>query len=827
MRPLVLLALALSGCAALALEIAWTRWLGLHLGNFMTATSTVAAVYMLGLGVGSVLSGRLAGRLSPGAALRGYAIAEAVIAGCALLSPFVLGPGAAPVASLSRVVESPVLRALLCGLVLLPPTIAMGATLPLLVRALGSSDRGLVGRLYAVNTLGAAAGPVLAVHALSPGVGWTASVHGAGLLGLAAAGLGWMASVRAVRPDVAADPVDDGALVEGEPGLPGWLAFGSGFVALLLQICFTRLLILTVTGSSVYGLATILSSTLLGIAMGGVWFAVRPPADPAACLRQFGLAQLVVWLAALFTAFADRMPGALAPVWAGERSFAFRASLDYAVAFGLAGPAAVASGYALPSLVGASGSRSAGAVGRLFALNTLGAVLGAWLAGWVLLPFMGLHGSCMTAALLAGVFGSVALAVTSGRRWGWVAVVVAVPVFLVPEPGRIVMNLGAWNRPEIAGAASVMAAARGAIVFQRDSFSGRIAVWRETATGLLSFLVNGKADGSTGRSDMVTQAGSVHIAALSHPAPARCLVIGLGTGVSAGSLTLHPAVRSVDVVEIEPAQADVARIFAEANGGVLAHPKIRLVLDDARRHVAASSSSWDLIASEPSNLFVSGMVNLYTVEFYRSVKARLAPGGVFLQWVHYYQMDGPAIRGALATFLSVFPAASWWANEFGDGFLVAREGDPALDLDGWTRRIAAAPVAADLRRIGFDRPLDLVGLCVWGSEDLARIAAGGRVCTDDDPWLERASARVRWRPDSGLAEYAGMVMSGDLHPLPLVRESAGSRERLGRIFLERRSVARAAAEFRRALALAPGSAGARAGLRDTAAVTADLRSRFR
>ncbi len=827
----VTVALALSGCAALLLEIAWTRWLGLHLGNFMTATSTVVAVYMLGLGIGSAVSGRVASTLGRVAALRGYALAEAVVAVCAALSPAVLGPGSVPAGWIAQAGESAATRAVLCAVVLLPPTIAMGATLPLLVRALGAGP-GLTGRLYAVNTLGAAVGPLVGVHVFAPGLGWSGAVAGAAALGGLAAALGWLTARRLeAQPAPAVHDVPGVSAVPGAAQMwPMALGCGSGFLALLLQVCFARLLILTVTGSSVYGLAAILSATLLGIGLGGTLAGWRPPADRRSALAGLTVAAGVVWVASLLTALGDRVPTMLAPIWVGGHGFGFRAALDLVVAFALAGPAAVAFGYALPAIVEAGGDRSPAAVGRIFALNTLGAVVGSLAAGWVLLPSLGLHTTCMAAAALAATGGLLALWLRDAGlpgRWWWTAAAVFVPL-AVPEAGRMEMNLGLWNRPELAGFASREAAARGFIVYQRDSFTGRIAVWREAGgEGILSFLVNGKADGSTGRSDMVTQAGSAHLAALSHPSPRRTLVIGLGSGVSAGSLALHPEVESVDVVEIEPAQRDVARLFREANGDVLANPKVRIHFDDARRFVAVSPDRWDLIASEPSNLFLSGMVNLYTEEFYRSVRGKLNPGGVFLQWVHYYQMDSTAVRGAVATFLAVFPNATWWANEYGDGFLVGHDGDPAVDVSGWARRLAVPAVAADLRRIGFDRPLDLLGLCVWGPEDLRTFSVGGRICTDDDPWLERASARMRWRRDAAVSAYAGMVLVGDVLPLRVTGETGALRERLGRIFLDRRSLARAVAEFRRALFLNPRSTVASAGLREAQAAAAVLRQRFR
>jgi spermidine synthase len=824
----ILLIYATTGMCSLVYQMLWIRWLGLALGNFATATAAVVAIFMAGLALGNLAFGRVAARIKPAEGLKLYATMEGTLAGLAALSPLLLSSWS-PVARMMTAFSTGLPSILAaCGLLLLPPTVLMGGTMPVLVRAFSAGSPPSLGRLYAVNTLGGMLGPLLAAFLLMP-------VLGLSLTMWAACVVNAVAAYAAYRLFLSRPAGEDGneTVSAVEPPDPGGsypplfaytLAGASGFLALGMEIVLTRQVILTVTGGSVYGLALVLSAYLGGMTL-GAWLVRRyPPRGPGAALRAFAVAQALVWVFVLTTPFWDRIPALMVPFWLARMPFEIRMLADFALVFGLLVLGAAALGYALPALAGLLGG-GAGQIGALFGANTLGSMAGAVLGGFVLLPALGLHLTLMAlgslAILLALVAGGTSVRM-AGRPARILIPAVAAP-FLValtlacPEPDRINMSLGLYNRPELFPSGMHTASPnprsrRGNITFQQDGPTGRIAVWESDPPQLMSFLVNGKPDGSNGISDLYTQIGSVHFAALSHPAPRRALVIGLGTGISAGSLAKHREVGEIRILEIEPAMLRVARLFREHNGDVLDDPKVRVSLDDARHFLGTDDSKWDLVFSEPSNLFVSGMVNLYTVEFYRAVRNRLAPGGVFLQWIHYYQMHPADVQGALKTFQLVFPDTTYWINPFGDSFALGSDGRQAIDVADWLRRASRPEIAADLKRIGLVKPLDILGFFLWGPGDLARYAGKAAACTDDFPFLEFTAPRTRWSKSDSLDVRLAMQAWGPLEPMPLSRETASLRVKLGDLFRARHSIERSRAEYRRALELEPGSRTARRGL---------------
>jgi len=328
----------------------------------------------------------------------------------------------------------------------------------------------------------------------------------------------------------------------------------------------------------------------------------------------------------------------------------------------------------------------------------------------------------------------------------------------------------------------------------------------------LSFIVNGKPDGSSAGEDLWTEVGSVELAALAHPRPRTALIIGLGTGISAGAMLLHPGIEEVHVVEIEPLQLEVARRFAPYNRNALDHRKMRMHLDDARHFLLTDRRKYDLIIGEPSNLWISGMVNLYTVEALSLARRRLAPGGIMLQWLHYYQIGEADLLGALATFQAVFPNTTFWMHEAGDCFMVGTETPLAIDLADWQRRVRDPVVAADLSRSGLADPLALLAFYRLGPADVARDTRGATLCRDDFPFLEFTTPRVGWSALTTINRRLFLRELAVSDPLPLVRESAADRVRLGKAFLAAADLARARLEFSRALVLNPGSGEARRGL---------------
>ena len=900
MRAAILACFAASGMCALVYQLVWTRWLGLIVGNFATATASVITAFMAGLALGNWLIGRRCSRLSPARAVRLYAVLEAGLAVLAALSPVLLSSSSPFYPLLAGVSAGAVGRALICLVVLLPPTILMGGTLPALVQAMTAAAPAALGPLYALNTVGGATGPLLAAFIMMPLLGLRATLWATAVLNAAVAATAFFISRRMLAAESTSGvstevetpraPVTRNAPATGGDESPAWvpyvLAGVSGFLSLGFEIALTRNFVLTVTGGSVYGFAMILSAYLVGLALGAVLVKRYPPANLFQALARFAVAQAVVWAFALTTPFWDVLPPLLVRLWWQPLPFGVLMAADYAIVLALVLVAATAFGFSLPVLAGALPQASSAGIGRLFAANTVGAMLGSALTGFLLLLELGLSNTLLALGSLSLLAAAGAWVATRVRRgiapavWaalpfllagaGWLlgeaadpilvlgllgavpAVVIAavsvraapaersallglapVPLllllpFILPQPDVAIMNSGMYNRPqgfkpgggESQGSTPVEAAHRlGKIIYEKDSLTARIAV-RAISPMEMSFIVNGKPDGSTSLVDMYTQIFMAHLPALTHPAPSRVLVIGLGTGTTTGCLALHPAVKEIHVAEIEPAQIEVARIFGRHNYNGIDNPKVRIHLDDARHYLLCDGTKYDVIVSEPSNLWVSGMVNLFTREFYRSAKAHLNPGGVFFQWIHYYRVAPEDVQGMLATFTSVFPEATFWVHQFGDAFLMGRDGGISVDIPAWEKRLATAELTADLRRIQMIPPIQILGFLLWGPKDVARFCAGARLCTDDFPYFEFTSPRVRYSPQMVAEMRVQMQFRGPLEPIPLAKETSALRVKLADMSLDRGSLARAAAEYRRAVALDPGQARAR---RQLASIESSMR----
>lgn len=815
----VLALFTVSGMCALVYQLVWTRWLGLLLGNFATATATVVAVFMAGLAIGNAMSGRFIRGKSPRESLRIYSLLEAGLSLLAAVSPLVLASSSPLYPVISSMSPTPFLRAMVCAVLLLPPTILMGATLPTLVQALSAAAPRALGPLYALNTLGGAIGPLLAAFILMPALGMRLTIWAVTTLNIAVA----IAAFRLARSAPAIADIPRPAPEPQTPGgpqpWPSWtpyaFAAASGFVALAFEIALTRLFVLTITGGSVYGFAIILSAFLFGLALGAALLRRWPPRDARSALMAFAIAQAVAWIFALTTPFWDILPPLLVHVWWKPMPFYLLTAFNFLVVLILLLVLTISSGYALPALASALPGASSATIGKLFAANTIGAVFGSLGTGFLLLPLWGLANTLLFIGGMAMVSAIVAATLAMPRqRLAILAVapfLLALP-FALPKPDKSILNAGMYNRPQgfrpdaPQGAPSAVEAARrlGRIIYEKDSLTARIAV-RAVSPMEMSFIVNGKPDGSTNRVDMYTQIFMGHIPAITHPNPKRALVIGLGTGTTTGSMTLHPGIGEIHVAEIEPAQIDVAEIFRQHNYNAIRNKRVTIHLDDARHFLATDKTRYDLIVSEPSNLFVSGMVNLFTAEFYQSIREHLNPGGVFFQWIHYYRVAPDDLPGMVATVQTAFPEVMLWLHEYGDAFLLARADNLAIDIKDWNKRLNSPAISEDLARVGVAPPMEILSFLLWGPRDSALYSRGAKICTDDNPYYEFTTPRVRYDPAVVASLRMKLQLFGPIQPLPLRQESPAMRTAIAEMNLNRGNLLRSLVEYQRAWSLDPGS----------------------
>ncbi len=735
------LVFALSGAAALIAETVWARWLARVLGSDAAGAGLVVSVFLLGLGLGALLFARAAA--SAASPVKLYVRIEVLVAAWAALTPFVLAE-LAPVESLGA-------RAAIAVLLLLPPTLGMGATVPVMARLAVRSRAEATSEtsaFYGANTLGAAAGALLAPFVVMPLFGLPGALWTAAGLGLCAAFL-----ARHLLADAPADRVSS-AEPTGRRFDPLLVAAAlSGCAALALEIALLRLLV-TVTGASVYAFGIVLCVFLLGIGLGSRQLTTRrtrtglPESALEERARRARYALFLSMVAApllivggllalrlqlgepdLFVSLANRghQGASIWRAWLADALFAGLSLLPPAIAFGIA----------LPACAGLVAARHPDAererwIARTYTWNTAGALVGSLGAAFVLIPAFGPRGAIAAAVLLP--FGAAWIADRARPAllfFGALATLAVASRSLLPAdpreaPPPLVLAHDAHTTASVHEA--------------RSSFGERIVAIR----------VNGKAEASTAAVDRRLQYLLGHVPGLLHGDVRRALVIGLGSGMTAGSLLDLPAIESVEVAEISPAVARAARAFAEWNGALLDDPRVRLTIADGRHRLATSDERWDLVTSDPVHPWTRGSSDLYTLEHFGSMAAHLADGGVASQWLPLYELSTEDVRTVAATWCAAFEHVSAWVTAY-DLVLIGARAPPAR-ADRYLDEPLPPKIAAHLAPLGIRVPLEIAALAVADDARLRAFAAGTEPMRDARPVIEFRA------PRSALAGYCVEVL---------------------------------------------------------------------
>jgi len=832
-RVLVPACFFFSGAAGLALEVVWSKYLSLLLGNSVHGVATVVAAFLGGLGIGAALAGRRAsGVRNP---LAGYAILEAVVGLLALVSPFAYQLGRPLFAGLYEALggTGPLfhgVRFVLLFATLLVPTIAMGATLPLIVedasRRRPREASASVARLYAINTGGAVAGTVLAGFLAIPEFGLARTAIAAGLIDLVIAAV--LVAARIPAPAPAREKKDGGTAAASAAAAPApapvksapfaaWLlpAFAlSGLAAILYQVAWTRLLTVPFGGIT-YAFSAILAIYLLGLALGaaGAQRALKRAPAPVVLfgILQAGLAGSVAGgLHALQrlphwqTAAIAASQGSVTKLLAAEAIITAILLLPPTLLLGALFPVAVA----VRRGAGAEASRATGAV---YSANTVGSIAGSLLTAYILIPRFGAPVAILGAAALNALLGVVALLggepAARARRLGAGIVVAAAAAYAfwgMPSWSEERMSIGLirllrsyWYGGEALTHKVIDAVGQradlGKILFYREGPVASVAVIE--TQGQRTLLINGKADATTGAgSDMRTQILVGHLPLLVTPKAADVFVIGFGSGVTTGATLTHD-VRQVRTVELEPAVVEAAPLFRESAGDPLHDPRHRMLVEDASLVLRSERREYDVIVSEPSNFWIAGMGNLFSDDFYRVAATRLRPGGVLCQWVQCYQISPEAIRAVIRTLARTFPRGQiFYIDTAADLIILAspRE-DVPLDLAAWTEAFRRPSVAADLARVGVEKPADLLRYYRGRLDRVAAEAGPGPVNTDDNGWLEhrapfdlltaQSAEQILGWDDKAVADLARSLGAGGsaaaAAAVPLLDEAAARAEAAG------------------------------------------------
>jgi spermidine synthase/MFS family permease len=740
----------LSGVAALVYQVVWLRQLVLVVGSTASAVSTVVAVFLAGLGIGAWAFGRLADRSrSP---LRLYAYLELGVAVYALLLPgLILATTPTYVALARELAGHPALLTLLrvsLGLVLLPPTVLMGGSLPALVRAVGTDLERLGGRLgalYAANLAGGVIGSLASGFVLIRELGVEGTTRSAVLLNLVVAALALRLAIDAPAAVPSAPPgAPTGAWRLTDSQRPiAWVAvFLSGFLSLSYEMLWTRALVFSFS-STVYAFALILATFLTGLALGSELFVVleRRRAPPLAAL---GATQALAGICALcLTPLAARSDQliALATDRLGMSGWAFLAGSGFAAGAIILLPATLM-GVALPlgmRLLVDDVLRSGRRVGLAYLVNTVGSVLGSLLTGFVLIPVLSLKG-----ALLATAAVQIALAAACLARGdlpaGWRQPVAASVALALLPSGALALWLlrgpnpfDSWLAPGSGPAPSIVA--------HQDGVGASVTVV-DYPDGRRSLRIDGfeaaanSPGGETGYMPMMA-----HLPLLLHPDPRQVLVVCFGTGSTAGAVLAHDQAR-VDVVDINPGVFAYAELFAAANFGVARSPRARLLLDDGRNYLLTGQQRYDVITSEPMPPEFAGVVNLYAREYYELARAHLRPGGLLVQWLPFHLVTLQETVDILKTVQSVFPQTTLWLHS-STGIIVAGLDPIEIDGAGVEQALSREPLRSRLERLGVRDLLDLADLHALGPASIRAATRNAGIITDDRPSLEFHEPRHR------------------------------------------------------------------------------------
>ncbi|MBI4390252.1 MAG: fused MFS/spermidine synthase [candidate division NC10 bacterium] len=823
-----------SGATGLVYEVVWTRMLGLIFGNTVHAVTAVLAAFFAGLALGSVLFGRVSDRWRRPLAL--YAWLEAGIGLTCLAIPLLFAAVerlALPFYQGTR--DQPLLYSLLLFFlvfaVLLVPTTLMGGSLPALsrhfIRHLGDLGSRL-GSLYAVNTFGAVLGAAGAGFLLLPVLGVARTIAAAATLNIGIGALTWTFDRHLRRLDREEPPPAFPAVPEvsaplvGTQALVAVAAFTvSGAVSMVYEIAWTRVLALVV-GSSVYAFSTMLTTFLVGLAAGSLAFSRWARRRPIT-LATLGVLELGIGAAALaLLPIFEVLPSLVLGIFRAF-SLSFEALLvaQFVVSLLVMLPPTLLLGATFPCVVALCTPRleALGAtVGRIYALNTLGAIAGSFVTGFFLVQALGTQQTLLLAIAINLGLGAllVALGVHRGpARLAAGAAAAALVLLAVLQP--------AWDRRVMASGVAVYAprllaalprasfrevvASRNRLLYFKEGLAATISVHEN---GRQRFLrTNGKTDASTG-SDMHTQLMLGHLPLLVHPDPKRVLVIGLGSGVTVGAVAQHP-VETVEVAEIEPAVLEAAAFFARENRRVLQDPRVRLVVADGRNYVRTAPRPYDVVISEPSDPWISGIANLFSVEFYETVRERLTPDGIICQWIPAYYLSPWDLRMVVRTLLRVFPSATMWQTNRGDLLFLGQVRPAALDAARLTARVqGSGTIREDFTRLGFEDPLTVLGDFLLGSEDLRRYAGEGPLNTDDLPLLEFSAPRSLFRQTEAMNErlvrsFRTQEFPALSHLPPGALQSPAFRVGIGRLFLAKDRTDEALQQFEAALRRDPRS----------------------
>lgn len=807
---------ALSGAAGLIYEVVWFQFLRFTVGANAQTLAVLLACFMGGLFIGSAFAARL---VSPRRdAFVVYAWLEIGIAVCGALLPLALGAIRElyfSIAETGRMAMA--LRLGISVTLLLPPTILMGATFPVLTRVIhpGAVQGRRIGLLYAANIVGAVAGALGAAFVLVPALTYSGANWLAVALNVFVAAIAWTLAGRS-REQTNDEPTkvaanqssDDLVGAETIPGLKDgstsvYLAYAlSGCAALAFEVLWSRLLGVAF-GATVYAFASVLGVFLFGLAVGSAWASrmVHRMRDARRALAAVqilviaavsGTALLAPWASIILGGVERRMGGSGVVIACMNLIRTALIVMPGSILFGMAFPIALRA-------LGQRFSDSAAVVGRLYAFNTVGAVVGSLATGFVLFPQFGSQTATAQLVLLPLAATCVLWLPSQLRIAPWIIALVAVGLtFFTPLPSRCAQvahnyiygpealpnSLFIFGIPLLIGVfvilikhvrfgwAYSLAIAGAMLAFSTQTPAkfyvfgwqyGRQGLMREFsdivyfdegvmapvavfygASADLQVSINSRICASSSKGDMQLERMIGHVPVLLSRDPSDCVVVGLGAGVTSGAVASHPNVKRVWIAELEPKVVNAAAHMAAFNQDVVHDPKVTMVFDDGRHFIASSNRKFGVITSDPIHPRVAGAAALFTADYFALCRDHLIDGGVFAQWIGLYELTDEGLRSIVAAFAEAFPDGTLWMTAT-DALLVGSPGPLTIDVEHLRDQLSSSdPVRDSLAFINVRDAEDIIKSMLCTCDSLGGYLAGAPINRDANLYLQ-FSAGLNWQ----------------------------------------------------------------------------------
>ncbi len=776
----------LSGVSALIHEIVWARYLGLVFGGSHLAVTCVLFVFMGGLAAGSYLIGKRVDSRQNLLRLFGYleigiGASALLFAGLIKIYPSIYIPIAQAAPDSTVFITS--IRILFALLAMIIPTTLMGGTLPVLTSFTSRlmKDTGVrLSFLYGFNTFGAVCGAAATGFVMLRTFSMSTTLVIAVAINLAV-GISAILIQKTIKSETESEVSSQDE--SGSDGVPAtaenhylsrlvlWGIGVSGFCAMSYEVLWNRILSVAV-GASAYGFTILLMAFLSGIAAGstsyGLYCSVSTklrkgiPSPVATSARSFGVIQVLIGLTALYTTTHFRyLPKYVAflheffrGLLQGADQFQVLQLANFTLAFYMMFIPAFFMGVAFP-MAGAIHSRYSGfvgkSVGETLSFNTIGAILGAGVSGFVLIYLFGIQRSLQMIILLNTVYGLVLIAAVQwGKRISMLVSCAALAALMVP-----VFSPSSWelwnpklyaiyqsNKPESYGTDEEISEMMDNMDVRYYYEGTQTIVSAVQSVDILFFITNGRVEASNAHQDMQCQYVLGHLPMLMHHNPRSVFVLGTGSGMTLGAVSVHPTVEKITLAEIEPGVLGVAKTFGIDNHYILSRPdpRLKIVFNDGRNHLLTTKDKYDVITADPVHPWFSGSGYLYSSEYFRLASQKLNPGGILCQWLPLYELTAENLKSVVRTIRENFTYSMIWVTHY-DAEIIASNSPIIIDENELARRISAAPVTGDLRQIKMGSAEDFLSYFVMGSEGVKAYSSGGRINTDDNLYLEFSAPR--------------------------------------------------------------------------------------